>query len=73
MPLTNYSGLDDFWWRVLKTTNILVERLRAWKHVCGNLENYIGTTQKVQKAQHKEYEKILKVSSLPFYKIVKTP
>ncbi|WEW58187.1 hypothetical protein PRK78_003655 [Emydomyces testavorans] len=65
MPLTNRRGLDDFWWRVLKTTSILVERLRAWKHMCGYLENYVSTTQKVQKAQAKEFEKILKTVSQP--------
>jgi hypothetical protein len=29
--------------------------------MCGNLENYISATEKVQKVQAKEYEKILKV------------
>ncbi|EEP76327.1 conserved hypothetical protein [Uncinocarpus reesii 1704] len=65
MPLTNYRGLDDFWWRVFKTTNILIERLRAWKHMCGYLENYVSATHKVQKAQAKEFEKILKTVSEP--------
>ncbi|EAS35892.3 PH domain-containing protein [Coccidioides immitis RS] len=47
------------------TTSILVERLRAWKHMVGYLENYVSATQKVQKAQSKEFEKILKTVSEP--------
>ncbi|ODM17472.1 hypothetical protein SI65_07147 [Aspergillus cristatus] len=43
-----------------ETTNLLVERLRAWKHMCGYLEDYISVTAKVQKSQSKDYEKILK-------------
>ncbi|KAI2114565.1 hypothetical protein LOZ42_003672 [Ophidiomyces ophidiicola] len=65
MRLTNYHGLDDFWWRALKTTSILVERLQAWKHMVASLENYMNTTHKVQKAQAKEFEKILKTVSEP--------
>ena len=30
--------------------------------MCGNLEHYVSATEKVQKVQAKEYEKILKVS-----------
>lgn len=46
---------------VLQTTNILIERLRALKHMCGYLENYVDATAKVQKSHSKDYEKILKV------------
>jgi hypothetical protein len=45
-----------------QTTNLLLERLRAWKHMCGYLEDYFSATAKVQKSQSKDYEKILKVS-----------
>jgi len=47
------------------TTGLLVERLQAWKHMCGYLENYITATEKAQKAHSKEYEKILKSVSDP--------
>ncbi|KAK2813259.1 hypothetical protein FQN49_008318 [Arthroderma sp. PD_2] len=47
------------------TTNLLVERLQAWKHVCGNLEDYMTTTMKVQKSHAKELEKIFKTVSEP--------
>lgn len=53
--------LDHFWLHALQTTTILVERLQAWKHVCGHLENYISVTHKVQRSQAKEIEKVLKV------------
>ena len=43
------------------TSGLLQERLQAYKHACGYLENYITATEKVQKAHAKEYEKILKV------------
>ena len=45
----------------IQAITLLLERLRAWKHLCGSLENYVAATQKVQKAQSKEFEKILKV------------
>jgi hypothetical protein len=47
------------------TTGLLVERLQAWKHMCGYLENYITATEKAQKAHSKEYEKILKTVNDP--------
>jgi hypothetical protein len=53
--------LDELWEDVLQATKILLERLQAWKHLCGYLENYIAATQKYQKSQSKEFEKILKV------------
>ncbi len=47
---------------------MLLERLQAYKHAVGYLENYITETEKVEKAHAKEYEKILKVytASLSF-------
>ncbi|KAA8644363.1 hypothetical protein EYZ11_001377 [Aspergillus tanneri] len=48
-----------------ETTNLLLERLRAWKHLCGYLEDYVAVTAKVQKSQSKDYEKILKTVSDP--------
>ncbi|PGH01000.1 hypothetical protein AJ80_09076 [Polytolypa hystricis UAMH7299] len=47
------------------TTALLFERLQAWKHMCAYLENYVTATQKVQKTQSKEFEKILKTVSEP--------
>ncbi|OOQ84250.1 PH domain protein [Penicillium brasilianum] len=48
-----------------ETTNLLLERLRAWKHVCGNLEDYVSMTAKISKSQSKDHEKILKTVSEP--------
>ncbi|TGO39203.1 hypothetical protein BHYA_0058g00140 [Botrytis hyacinthi] len=42
------------------TSELLGERLRAWKHAVAYLEEYIGATEKLQKQQSKEYEKVLK-------------
>lgn len=47
------------------TSGLLQERLQAYKHACGYLENYITATEKVQKAHAKEYEKVLKVRKPP--------
>ncbi|KAL8783000.1 MAG: hypothetical protein Q9213_004957 [Squamulea squamosa] len=47
------------------TSGLLQERLQAYKHACGYLENYISATEKVQKAHSKEYEKVLKTVSDP--------
>ncbi|KAL8729039.1 MAG: hypothetical protein Q9181_005139 [Wetmoreana brouardii] len=47
------------------TSGLLQERLQAYKHACGYLENYITATEKVQKTHAKEYEKILKTVSDP--------
>ncbi|KAJ5928929.1 hypothetical protein N7466_007885 [Penicillium verhagenii] len=48
-----------------ETSNLLIERLRAWKHMCGNLEDYVSTTAKLSKSQSKDHEKILKTVSQP--------
>lgn len=48
-----------------QTSELLGERLRAWKHAVGYLEEYIGATEKVQKQQSKEYEKVLKTIANP--------
>ncbi|TEY38789.1 hypothetical protein BOTCAL_0475g00040 [Botryotinia calthae] len=47
------------------TSELLVERLRAWKHAVGYLEEYVGATEKVQRQQSKEYEKDLKTIANP--------
>ncbi|KAI4143628.1 MAG: hypothetical protein LQ341_002867, partial [Variospora aurantia] len=48
-----------------ETSGLLQERLQAYKHACGYLENYITATEKVQHAHAKEYEKVLKTVSDP--------
>ncbi|KAI9757444.1 MAG: hypothetical protein M4579_003460 [Chaenotheca gracillima] len=45
--------------------SLLLERLQAWKHAVAYLENYIGATEKMQKAQAKEYERVVKSVSDP--------
>ena len=46
-----------------ETTKLFLERLQAWKHACGYLEDYLKATEKMQDQSVKEYEKVLKVSS----------
>lgn len=48
-----------------ETSGLLQERLQAYKHACGYLENYIAATEKMQHAHAKEYEKVLKVIKGP--------
>ncbi|KAE8453470.1 hypothetical protein EG329_010331 [Mollisiaceae sp. DMI_Dod_QoI] len=47
------------------TSSLLEERLRAWKHAVGYLEEYITATEKAEKAHAKEYEKVLKTIQNP--------
>ncbi|KAG9233393.1 hypothetical protein BJ875DRAFT_505399 [Amylocarpus encephaloides] len=47
------------------TASLLEERLRAWKHAVGYLEDYVTATEKVEKAHSKEYEKVLKTINNP--------
>lgn len=47
------------------TTELLSERLQAWKHMCGYLENYISEVAKDQKSQAKDQDKVLKTLSHP--------
>ncbi|KAB2569217.1 putative ph domain protein [Lasiodiplodia theobromae] len=48
-----------------EVTKLFQERLQAWKHACGYLEEYITATEKLQISQAKEYEKVLKTVSNP--------
>jgi hypothetical protein len=48
-----------------ETTKLFHERLQAWKHACGYLEDYITATEKVHHQHSKEYEKVLKTVSSP--------
>jgi hypothetical protein len=45
--------------------NLLRERLVAWKHICGHLEDWIIVVSKDQTSQAKEQEKILKTLNNP--------
>lgn len=44
---------------------MLAERLQAWKHMVGYLEDYVEAVEKIHGRQAKEYEKVLKVSLIP--------
>jgi hypothetical protein len=48
-----------------ETTKLFHERLAAWKHACGYLEDYVQATEKMQHAHGKEYEKVLKTVNHP--------
>lgn len=47
-----------------QTAGLLAERLQAWKHAVGYLEDYMGTMEKIHGRQAKEYERALKVGPL---------
>ncbi|ERT01906.1 PH domain protein [Sporothrix schenckii 1099-18] len=47
------------------TAGLLAERIQAWKHICGNLEDYIGAVEKLHKESAGQYEKVLKTISKP--------
>ncbi|KAF6843057.1 ph domain protein [Colletotrichum musicola] len=47
------------------TAGLLAERLQAWKHAVGYLEDYVEAVEKIHRYQSKEYEKALKVISHP--------
>ncbi|CAI4217503.1 unnamed protein product [Parascedosporium putredinis] len=44
----------------LTTAGLLSERLQAWKHAVGYLEDYVSAVEKIHKAHAKEYERALK-------------
>ncbi|KIW04321.1 uncharacterized protein PV09_04613 [Verruconis gallopava] len=48
-----------------EVTKLFSERLQAWKHACGYLEDYIKATEKMHHSHGKEYEKVLKTVSNP--------
>ncbi|KAI1088266.1 hypothetical protein F5B19DRAFT_496555 [Rostrohypoxylon terebratum] len=63
---TNYSDLEavpDI--DPTTTAGLLAERLQAWKHAVGYLEEYVEAVEKVHKVHSKEYEKVLKTISHP--------
>jgi hypothetical protein len=48
-----------------EVTRLFHERLQAWKHACGYLEDYTTATEKLNSSHGKEYEKVLKTVSHP--------
>lgn len=48
-----------------EVTKLFHERLQAWKHACGYIEDYVKSTEKMQVAHGKEYEKVLKTINQP--------
>ncbi|KAL6865761.1 hypothetical protein ACO1O0_001859 [Amphichorda felina] len=47
------------------TAGLLAERLQAWKHAVGYLEDYMEAMEKIHSKHAKEYERALKVISNP--------
>src|ERR1700743_3589676 len=48
------------------TSGLLIERLQAWKHMCGYLENYVAAVAKEQLGWAKDNEKtVMKTLSNP--------
>jgi len=47
------------------TAGLLAERLQAWKHAVGYLEDYVGAMEKIHGKHAKEYERALKAISNP--------
>lgn len=48
-----------------EVTKLFHERLQAYKHACGYLEDYIKATEKVFTDNSKDYDKVLKTVSSP--------
>lgn len=48
-----------------QTAGLLAERLQAWKHAVGYLEDYMEAMEKIHSKHAKEYERALKVNSAP--------
>ena len=48
-----------------EVTKLFHDRLQAWKHACGYIEEYVKSTEKMQLAHGKEYEKVLKTINQP--------
>ena len=48
-----------------ETTKLFHERLQAWKHACGYLEEYIKANEKMVHDTSKEYQKVLKAVNNP--------
>lgn len=48
-----------------ETTKLFHERLQAWKHACGYLEDYVAATEKMHTHTSKEFEKVLKTVNSP--------
>jgi hypothetical protein len=59
------SGEDVFDGDPSSAAGLLLERLQAWKHMCGYLENYISHVAKDEQSKAKDQEKILKTLSDP--------
>ncbi|KAL2208180.1 hypothetical protein CC79DRAFT_1342503 [Sarocladium strictum] len=47
------------------SAGLLAERLQAWKHACGYLEEYMAAVEKIHGKHAKEYERALKTISQP--------
>lgn len=45
----------------IQTAGLLAERLQAWKHAVGYLEDYMEAMEKIHGKHAKEYERALKV------------
>ena len=48
------------------TAGTLEERLKAWKHVVGNLQEYVEQHETLHKSMAKEFEKVGKVKYILF-------
>lgn len=44
-----------------QVTRLFQERLQAFKHACGYIEDYLHATEKLQNSMAKDTEKVLKV------------
>lgn len=58
--LSNDDAVPDF--DPSTSAGLLAERLQAWKHACGYLEEYMAAVEKIHGKHAKEYERALKVS-----------
>ncbi|VUC38002.1 unnamed protein product [Clonostachys rosea] len=63
--LSAYSEDNAYDYDTTSTAGLLAERLQAWKHAVGYLEEYIGVMEKLHGKHAKEYERALKTISNP--------
>ena len=52
------------------TASTLEQRLKAWKHMVGRLEDYMEQHESLYKTMGKEYEKVGKVCWIRIHKIL---
>jgi hypothetical protein len=64
-PSLYYLNDEALYPNYTQVTRLFAERLQAWKHACGYLEDYIKATEKLMSAHGKDYDRVLKTVEKP--------